>query len=167
MRQDSVLSPILSALYIALLICIFELRDQALNLNTSILSIVNNSLLTSQEKMYNTTMPELYSSYRVATNLMVLFGLVMEYDKLEIFHFSRVYNNSNLELNPSAISTSTLKFKTYWRYLCFYFDQYLSFKKHVCYYFTKALFTIKVMSMLENSIRNSSSFLEYLLKFRL
>jgi len=81
--------------------------------------------------MYNTTLPELYSSYRVATNLMVLFGLVMEYDKLEIFHFSRVYNNSNPELNLSAISTPTLKPKTYWKYLGFYFDQHLSFKKYI------------------------------------
>ena len=44
---------------------------------------------------------------------MVLFGLVMEHDKLEIFHFSRVYNNSNPELNLLAISTPTLKSKTY------------------------------------------------------
>ena len=49
-------------------------------------------------------MPELYSSYRVVTDLMVMFGLVMEYDKSEIFHFSRVLNNSNPELDLSPIS---------------------------------------------------------------
>jgi len=52
-KQDSMLSPILFALYIALLICIFEHRAQALYLNTSILSVVDNSLLISQGKTYN------------------------------------------------------------------------------------------------------------------
>jgi len=47
MGQDSVLFPILSSLYIALLICIFELRNQALNLNTFILLFINNGLLIS------------------------------------------------------------------------------------------------------------------------
>jgi len=103
--------------------------------------------------MYNTTFPELYSSYRVVIDLMMSFGLVMEHDKSEIFHFSRVYNNLNLELDLSAISALTLKPKTYWRYLGFYFDWCLSFKEHVQYYSTKALFTVKTMGMLDNSTR--------------
>jgi len=45
--QGFALSPILSALYIAPLICIFEHRAQALNLNTCILSFVDDSLLIS------------------------------------------------------------------------------------------------------------------------
>ena len=65
MGQGSALSPILSALYSAPLIRIFELRDQSLNLSTSILSFVDDGLLISQGKTYNTTLPELYSSYRV------------------------------------------------------------------------------------------------------
>ena len=47
MGQGSALSPILSALYIAPLICIFEHRAQALHLNTSILLFVDNGFLTS------------------------------------------------------------------------------------------------------------------------
>ena len=117
-----------SALYIAPLIRIFELRAQALNLNTSILSFVDNSLLISQGKTYNTTLPELYSSYRVVTGLMVCFSLVIKHDKSKIFHFSRAHNNLNLELDFSAIGVSILKPKTYWRYLGFYFDQCLFFK---------------------------------------
>jgi len=107
------LSPILSALYIAPLIRIFELRAQVLHLNTSILLFVDDSLLISQGKMYNKTLPELYSSYRVVTDLMVMFGLVMEHDKSEIFHFSRVHNNLNPELDLLAIGAPTLKLKTY------------------------------------------------------
>ena len=122
MGQGSALSPILSALYIASLICIFEHRAQAFNLDTCILSFVDNSLLISQGKAYNKTLSELYSSYRVVTDLIVTFGLVMEHDKSEIFHFSRAHNDSNPELDLSAIGAPTLKSKTYWRYLRFYFD---------------------------------------------
>jgi len=153
MEQGSVLSPILSALYIAPLIRIFEHRAQAFHLNTCILLFVDDSLLISQGKMYNITLPELYSSYSIVTDLMVMFGLVMEHDKSEIFHFSRAYNNLNPELDLSAISAPTLKPKTYWRYLEFYFNQYLSFKKHVCYYSTKVLSMVKVMGIFRNSTR--------------
>ena len=72
--------------------------------------------------MYNIILPELYSSYRVVTDLMVCFGLVIEHDKSEIFHFSRAYNNLNPELDLLAIDVPTFKPKTYWRYLGFYFD---------------------------------------------
>jgi len=152
-RQGSALSPILSALYIAPILHLFEQQAQALNLGSSILSFVDDSLLVSQRKMYNKTLPELTSSYRVVTDLLVSFGLVMEHDKSEIFHFSRAHNDSNPELDLSAIGVSTLKPKAYWRYLGFYFDRCLSFKEHVRFYSTKALSTVKAMGMLDNSTR--------------
>ena len=156
------MSPILSALYIAPLICIFEHRAQALNLDTCILSFVDNGLLISQGKMYNKILPELYSSYRVVTDLMVTFGLIIKHDKSEIFHFSKVHNDSNPELDLSAIGTPTLKPKTYWRYLDFYFDQYLFFKEHICYYSTKVLSMVKVMRMFGNSTRDLLLLQKYL-----
>ena len=122
MGQGFALSPILFALYIAPLIHIFEHRAQALNLNTCIFSFVDDGLLISQGKTYNKTLPELYNSYRIVTDLMVIFGLVMEHDKSENLHFSRVYNDSNPELDLSAMGAPTLKPKTYWRYLGFYFN---------------------------------------------
>ena len=79
-----------------------------------------------------------------------MFGLVIEHDKSEIFHFSRIHNNLNSELDLSAISAPILKPKTYWRYLDFYFNQCLSFKEHVWYYSTKALFIVKTIGMLGN-----------------
>ena len=45
---------------------------------------------------------------------MASFGLVMEHDKSEIFHFSRAHNDSNPKLDLSAIGASILKPKTYW-----------------------------------------------------
>ena len=94
---------------------------------------------------------------------MVMFGLVMEHDKLEIFHFSRAHNDSNPELDLSAIGAPTLKPKTYWRYLGFYFNRRLSFKEHVRYYSTKALSTVKAMEMLGNPSRGLLPLQKYLL----
>ena len=105
MGQGSALSSILSALYIALLLHLFEQWAQALNLDTSILSYVDDGLLASQGKIYNKTLPELSCSYSVIADLMGSFGLVMEYDKSEIFHFSRIHNDTNPELDLSAIGT--------------------------------------------------------------
>jgi len=78
--QGSALSPILSTLYIAPILHLFEQQAQALNLGSFILSFVDDSLLVSQEKTYNKTLPELTSSYRVVTDLLVSFGLVMEHN---------------------------------------------------------------------------------------
>jgi len=103
MGQDSAFSPILSTLYIASILHLFEQQAQALNLGSSILSFVNNSLLVSQRKTYNKTLLKLTSSYKAVTDLIILFGLVMEHDKLEIFHFSRVHNNFNPELERTLI----------------------------------------------------------------
>ena len=52
-------------------------------------------MVREREGWYNITLPELYSSYKVVADLMVTFGLVMEHDKSEIFHFSRVHNDLN------------------------------------------------------------------------
>jgi len=84
---------------------------------------------------------------------MVIFGLVIEHDKSEIFYFSRIHNDSNPELDLSAIGALTLKSKIYWRYLGFYFDQHLFFKKYVHYYSTKTLSMVKVIEILGNSTR--------------
>ena len=80
---------------------------------------------------------------------MVSFGLVIEHDKLEIFHFLGTYNNSNSELDLLAIGIPTLKSKTYWRYL----SLYLFFKKYVHYYSTKVLSIVKVIGMFGNLTR--------------
>ena len=85
----------------------------------------------------------------------MMFGLVMEYDKSEIFHFSRAHHDSNPELDLSAIGAPTLKSKTYWRYLRFYFDRCLSFKKYVWYHTSLPLTTTMVNPKIpKNSNKN-------------
>ena len=127
------------------------------------MTVVDDGLLVSQGRTYNKTLPELTSSYSIVSDLMASFGLVMEHDKSEIFHFSRAHNDSNPELDLSAIGAPILKPKTYWQYLGFYFDRRLSFKEHVRFYSTKVLTTIKAMGMLNNSSRGFLPFQKRLL----
>ena len=94
---------------------------------------------------------------------MVSFGLIIEHNKSEIFYFSRIYNNSNPELDLSAIGASTLEPKTYWRYLGFYFYCCLFFKKYICYYSTKVLSTVKAMNVLKNLTRGLPPLQKWLL----
>ena len=108
LRVESVVRIVNVGLYF-----IFLFLFLSLNLNTSILSFVDDVLLISQRKIYNTTLPKFYSSYRVVTDLMVYFGLVMEHNKSEIFYFSRMHNDLNLELDLLAIGTPIFKSKIY------------------------------------------------------
>ena len=152
MGQDSVLYPILLVLYIVFLICIFEIRAQTLSLNTFILLFVNNSFLIYQRKSYNITLSELDNSYKVVTNLIVLFGLVIKYNKLEIFYFSKVHNDFNSELDLLAIYMSELKMMDliFFSFLIsiFYFFYFLIFglgiksQYYIIYNYYKLLYNI-------------------------
>ena len=86
-------------------------------------------------------------------------GLVLEHNKTELFHFTRARDgvNPSLDLGVAPYTGDTpLAPKTYWRYLGFFFDRKLQFKEHVRFYSTKALTTMKAMSMLGNSSRGLS-----------
>jgi len=58
----------------------------------SIFSFVNNGLFVSQKKIYEKSNAVLYCSYSIISFFFNQFGLVIKYDKSEIFHFSR-HNN--------------------------------------------------------------------------
>jgi len=49
--------------------------------------------------MYNITFLEICNNYTVVTDLMMSLDLVMEYNKSEIFHFSRIHNDFNPKLD--------------------------------------------------------------------
>ncbi|KXN92064.1 hypothetical protein AN958_10116 [Leucoagaricus sp. SymC.cos] len=91
--------------------------------------------------------------------LFVVFGLVLEHDKSELFHFSRCKGDDNPSIDlgyTPCTSDSPLCPKTFWRYLGFYFDQQLNFHEHVRYYPTKAIFMVCAMGMLGNLLRGLS-----------
>jgi len=92
------------------------------------------------------------------------FGLVIEHEKTEVFHFTRSYGifNSSL-LDLLTIGGPVLTLKTTWQYLGFIFDRKLDFCQHISFYSNKALSTVKSMKMLGNSTQGLSPYQKYLL----
>ncbi|PPQ93397.1 hypothetical protein CVT25_004113, partial [Psilocybe cyanescens] len=89
------------------------------------------------------------------------FGLALEHDKSEVFHFNRSHSKDNppVDLGYTPYTSATpLKPKLYWQYLGFYFDRKLTFTEHVRYYSTKALSTVKAMKMLGSSTQVTYGF---------
>ena len=87
--QGSTLSPILSALYLSPIFYILEKQLKNLKIPVSILSFVNDGLFISQNKSIHVSNTNLFCSYNIVSNLLTKFGLVVEYEKTEVFHFSR------------------------------------------------------------------------------
>ena len=102
--QGSALSPILSTLYLSLLIYIIEKRFKNLNLPISILSFVDDGLFIVQNKSFNISNLHLFCSYNILSNLLDSFGLIIEHSKTEIFHFNR----SHGPFKPPPLDLSTL-----------------------------------------------------------
>ena len=101
--QVFTLLPILLAFYIALIFHILEKRTKNLSspILISFLSFFDDSLLISQEKSFEKSNANLFYSYSIISSIFKQFGLVIEYDKSEIFHFSRAskkFNSSSLDL---------------------------------------------------------------------
>jgi len=150
--QGSVLSPILSALYLSLFIYILENQFKNLKIPTSFISFVNDSLFISQSNSIDISISRLYCSYNILTNLLEKFGLVVKHSKTEIFHFNRshgVFNPPPLDLSP--LGGNILLPSNTWKYLGFIFDRKLTFHQHVDFYVNKAISMVKCMKLLGNS----------------
>jgi len=89
--QELALSSILSALYLLLIFYILENHLKNLKIPIFFLSFVDNGLLISQSKSLSTSNTNLFYSYNVISNLLTKFSLVIEHNKTEVFHFSRLH----------------------------------------------------------------------------
>ena len=101
--QRSALFLILSALYLSSFLYILEKRLKNLKIPISIIYFVDDGLLISQDKSLDVLISCLFCSYNVVTNLLDKFGLVVEYLKTNVFHFSRshgLFNPPPLDLSP-------------------------------------------------------------------
>jgi len=162
--QDSALSPILSALYLAPFLHILEKRLKNLNLQISLLSFIDDSLLITQSKSFKSSNTCLFCSYNVALNLLIKFGFQVEHLKTEVFHFSKlrgVFNPPPLDLTP--LDGPSLSPKDFWYYLGFIFDRKLFFYNYIDFYANKVILTIKYMKILGNSTRGLNPCQKYLL----
>jgi len=93
--QVSALLPVFSALYLSLLLYIFEKQLKFLKIPVSILSFVNNGLFIAQNKSLVVSNLNLFCSYHIITFLLEKFGSIIEYGKTEVFHFSRLHSTFN------------------------------------------------------------------------
>lgn len=153
MKQESALSSVLSALYISLVFYILENHLEILKILISVLSFVDDSLFVAQSKSLTILNSFLFCSYNIISSLLEKFGLILEYGKTEIFHFSRsqeVLNPPPLDL--SMLEGSSLLLKDIWRYLDFIFDRKLLFHQHIDFYVNKVIPTVKYMKILRNSM---------------
>jgi len=89
--QGLALSPILSAIYLALIIKTFKKRIKILKekIPTNILSFVDDGLLISQEKSYSLFSSFLLCSYNIMSKILLNVSLVMKHNKSKYFHFMR------------------------------------------------------------------------------
>jgi len=139
----------LFALYISPVFHILENSLKNLKIPISILSFVDNGLFIAQSKYFTVSNSHLFYSYNIISSILDKFDLVLEHEKMEVFHFSRAqetFNPSPLDL--SMISGPVLKPKDTWRYLGFIFNRKLSFHQHINFYANKAISTIKYMKSL-------------------
>ena len=101
--QGSVLSPILSAIYLLPFIYILENHLKILKIPVSIISFVDNGLFISQSNSFDISNSHLFCSYNILNILLKKFSLVVEHSKTEIFHFNRsqgTFNPPPLDLSP-------------------------------------------------------------------
>ena len=164
MGQDFSLSPILSALYLAPILHIFENYLKILKILVSILSFVDDGLLITQSKTLSISNSLIFCSYNIASNLLTKFGLIIEQSKTEVFHLSRLIGAFNPPpLDLSALRSTILYSKETWWYLGFIFNRKLSFCQHIDFYINKVISTVKCMKILGNSVWDLISYQKCLL----
>ena len=162
--QGSVLSPILSLLYLSPLLYILENRFKNLKIPISILSFVDDGLFIAQNKSFNIFNLYLFYSFNILSKLLDSFGLVIGHSKTKIFHFNRsqgIFNPPPLDL--SLLGEPILRPKDSWKYLGFIFNQKLSFHKHIDFYANKAISMVKCMKLLGNLSRGINPLQKHLL----
>jgi len=103
--QGLALFPILSALYIAPILHILEKHLKILKIPIFILSFIENGLLVAQSKLLTISNSNLFCSYNIISSILERFGLIIEYGKTEVFHFSRLHSL----FDPSLLNLSPLE----------------------------------------------------------
>ena len=139
-------------LYIFLSFFIF-LKKRIKNLKIPV-SFVDDRLIVSQNTSLAVLNFHLFCSYYIMDSLLKQFKLIIEHEKIEVFHFSRSYSCFEpLFLNLTILGGPILHPKETWHYLGFIFNRKLMFRQHINFYANKVLSTIKCMKILGNLSR--------------
>ena len=77
-EQDSVLSSVLSALYLSPIFYIFEKRIKNLKIPVLLISFIDDGLFVLQEKSFKKSNFDLFCSYNVIFSLLEQFSLVVK-----------------------------------------------------------------------------------------
>jgi hypothetical protein len=107
MGQGSALSPVESALYFAPVLAIFNQR--VAHLDVTVLSYVDDGTLIVQSKSWESNLRVLREAYGIMFDLLTKFGLVLEHDKSELFHFSRKPGDENPSLENTLAASHPLR----------------------------------------------------------
>ena len=102
--QESAFSSILSTLYLASILHIFEKRMKNLKIPISILSFVDDGLFIFQNKSLVILNANIFCSYNIILFLFGKIGLTMKYRKTEVFYFYR----SQRTFTPSLLNLTSL-----------------------------------------------------------
>jgi len=162
--QGDCLLPVLSALYISLLLNTYLLWD--LKQDTNCLFFVDDRTLCVSTPTMTCNVSILKRSIELLANYFLKIGIRIEPTKTELMHFTAF----DLTKGPHTFKhkcqpdlffdvagvTHHVQPKGVWRYLGFFFDSFLKFHHHVHYYTNKAFSTIRACSMLGNSQRGLS-----------
>ncbi len=89
--QGSALLPVLSALYIAPIMQLYDLRASEF-LDTTLFSYVDDGTVITQSRHLGINMTVLKSAYGILFDLFTRAGLTLEHNKTELFHFTRARN---------------------------------------------------------------------------
>jgi len=130
--QRSGLSPVLSGLYIGLVLKLFSLDP--ISKKVQLLSYIGDGTVLTQSTHLAQNLPKLKAAYGVIYHLLTVLGLILEHDKSEVYHFSQARGESHppIDLGFAPYTGNTLlESKLYWQYLGFYFDHKLSFSEHM------------------------------------
>jgi hypothetical protein len=153
--QGSAMSPVLSALYLTLIMRRFRTSDISQKVDL-IMSYVDDGTIVTQSHDVKDNLPLLKDAYGWMFHAFESLGLVLEHDKSEVFHFSRArsFVGPAIDLRYAPYTgTTPLRPKPVWRYLGFFFDRKLQFKEHAHFYMTRAFMQVHAMGMLGNSVR--------------
>lgn len=156
--QGSCLSPILSAIAIVPALCAINAKLPTNNADarTSQMLFVDDMALMVSTLSFGANNTVLKYLFPIVADSFKRIGITISADKLELAQFpAKSYSGSS---PPLTITWNEAEFtvplqKDAWRYLGFFLDPQLNFRRHVAFYATKALSTIRSYLGLGNSNR--------------